>query len=230
MLLPSWATRTLRRRTFLRVAGSATAATSLTLAGCKTSTPEPDTTTPTYVLTNDDTGQLNYFYLLKQLLVAFYQKVTAAVPTDLTSSDLAIVVDLRDHEIVHALSLSYALGTTAGIPQLTFDFSALSLTTRAGVLAAAQTFEDLSSAALNFSIPFLSTADTLTFMLKIASAEARHAATVRDLLSPATLAAPDAVLTNGGPLATTALPADVLKGIAPYLTSAIIDVSLLPAV
>ncbi|MVN76787.1 ferritin-like domain-containing protein [Hymenobacter sp. HMF4947] len=228
MHLSSWASRTLRRRTFLRVAGSATATAGLALAGCSANDPEPTTTTPTYALTNDDTGQLNYFYLLKQLQVAFYQKVTATVPADLTGADLLTVTDLRDHEIVQQLSLGYALGATAALPQLIFDFSTLPLTTRAGVLAAAQTFEDLCSAALTFSVPFLTTADTLRFMLKIASVEARHAATVRDLLAPTTLAAPDAVLTSGGPLANIATPADVLKAITPYITLAVIDVSLLP--
>ena len=227
MFLSSWAAQTVRRRTFLRVAGSATATAGLALAGCTGSTPEP-ATTPTYILSADDTGQFNYFYLLKQLLVAFYQKVLAAPPTDLLAGELAILTDLRDHEIVHMLSLGNTLGATAALPLLTFDFSTLPLTTRTGVLTAAQTFEDLSAAALSFGLPFIGTADTLAFLLKIASAEARHAATVRDLLTPTTLAAPDAVLSGGGPLAAIVLPADVLKVIAPYFPAAIIDVSLLP--
>lgn len=221
-----WAQRGLRRRAFLRVAGGTAASAALVLAGCQAKTPDPAPTTA-YQFTPNETGLLNYFYLLQQLKVALYQQGLAANPTGLQTGELDVLTDLQDHHVVQLQTLYFALGNAPLLPQLTYVFTGLTLGTRPGLLAAAQTLEDLTLAALNYSLPLLGTADTLAYLLKIASAEARHATTVRDLLDPTALAAPDAVLDGNG-LAAVATPTTVLAVIAPYFSPIIVDGSLLP--
>ena len=131
------------RRAFLRVTGASAAAVGLVLAGCaKTETPPTIVDPNRLVLAAGDTGLLNYLYLLEQLEAAFYQKVVDAPPADLSAGEKAFFADLRDHEVVHRTTLRYALGTsaydTALAQPLAFNFSSLTLTSRAGVLAAAQ--------------------------------------------------------------------------------------------
>jgi len=217
----------LRRRAFLRVAGGTAASAALVLAGCGTKTPEPVAVT-NYRFPANDTGQLNYFYLLKQLLVGFYQQALAANPSGLQLGELDVLSDLRDHHVVHLQALNYALNSTPVIAQLTYTFTGLTLNTRAGLLAAAQTLEDLTLAAFNYSLPLLSSVDSLTLLAKMTSAQARHAATVRDLLDPTALAAPDAVLSQPGSQAAVASPVTVLTALTPYFAPFTFDGSLLP--
>ena len=193
----------LHRRTFLRVAGASAATASLALAGCSTTTPTPAPTVDPNLLKlgTADTGLLNYLYLLEQLKTAFYQKVVDAPPADFRTGEKVIFDDLRDHELVHRETLRYVLGTNAfdtGFPKpLPFDFSSLILTTRAGVLAAAQQFEELGVAAYTGALRLLTTNTTVTLLAKIVSVEARHAALVRDLRTPGSFAGDDVVVSTG---------------------------------
>ncbi len=220
----------LRRRTFLRMAGGTAASAVLVLAGCKGTTPGPAPAATAFQLTANDTGQLNYFYLLQQLQVAFYTQVLAANPSGLQAGELDVLGDLRDHHVVQLRALFYALGNAPLLPQLSYTFTGLTLNTRAGLLAAVQTLEDLTLAALNFSLPLLSSVDTLTLVAKIASAQARHASTVRDLLDPTALAAPAVpeVLSAADGLATATAPTVVLAALAAYFPAVTVDGSRLP--
>jgi hypothetical protein len=198
----SQAPAALPRRAFLRVAGASAATVGLVLAGCGSDDPEPTQSDPNLLrLGADDNGLLNYFYLLKQLQASFYQKVVDAPPADLLAGDQAIFTDLRDHELVHRVTLRFALGTNAYDVNLTtplaFNFSTFTLTTRAGVLAAAQQLEDVSVAAYAGVLRLVKAATTLTLLSKIASVEARHSAVVRDLRTPGSFANDDVVATAG---------------------------------
>ncbi|MCC3151810.1 ferritin-like domain-containing protein [Hymenobacter sp. BT770] len=192
----------LHRRTFLRVAGASAATASLVLAGCSTDTPTPTPVNPNLLtLGSADTGLLNYLYLLEQLKTAFYQKVVDAPPADLRTGEKAIFDDLRDHELVHRETLRYILGTDAFDAALSkplaFDFSSLTLTTRAGVLAGAQQLEDLGVAAYTGALRLLKTITTVSLLAKVVSVEARHAALVRDLRTPGSFAGDDVVISTG---------------------------------
>ena len=190
----------LRRRTFLHVAGASAATASLILAGCGKSDPTPVVVDPNQLgLGTEDVGVLNYLYLLKQLKTAFYQKAVDTPPTDLRAGEKAAFDDLRDHELVHRETLKHLLGTNAFDQRiskpLAFDFSGLSFTTRAGVLGAAQQFEDLGVAAFAGSLRLLRATATIALLAKMASVGARHSAYVRDLLLPGTFADDTVVVT-----------------------------------
>jgi hypothetical protein len=205
----SQAPAALPRRSFLRVAGASAAAAGLVLAGCSDD-PDPVAVDPNRLALStspntgqlDDSGLLNYILLLEQLEAAFYQKVIGAPPTDLRPGELAIFTDLRDHEVVHRESLRFALGANAYDRALTtplpLDFSGFTLTTRAGVLAAAQQLEDLGVAAYAGALPLVASTATVALLAKMSSVEARHAALVRDLVAPGTFAGDEVVVSTGG--------------------------------
>ncbi|WP_088844167.1 ferritin-like domain-containing protein [Hymenobacter gelipurpurascens] len=229
----SFLARTVRRRSFFRVVGATAAATTLVLAGCNDDPdPTPVTTANTLNLGSGDSGLLNYAYLLEQLEAAFYQKVVDAFPTDFTADDKAAFVDLRDHEVIHREFLRYALGTTAYDANigtaLVFDFSSFTLTTRAGVYAAARTLEDVGVAAYNGAGKLISEGTNLRLLGKIASVEARHAAFVRDQAQPGSFAASDVVATTGDSagLDIVKTPVEVAELIAKFLPVTLVATGL----
>ena len=223
------------RRAFLRAAGATAATAGLVLAGCDSPDPTPVPVNPNLLaLGYGEAGLLNYIYLLEQLEAAFYQKVVDAPPADLLPDDKAFFADLRDHELVHRQTIRFALGTSAYDANLTtplaFNFSTLTLTTRAGVLAAAQQFEDLGVAAYAGALRLVSTPVLLSLLAKISSVEARHAALVRDLRTPGSFAGDDVVV-NTAPLQSVSLaktPAQVIDEAKAFFLPIVVSVSALP--
>ena len=172
-------------------------------------------------------------YLLAIAQATLYQKVADGPPADLTAAERAIFTDLRDHEVIYRELLKYTLDPTLQkvlLPtDFTFALTTFSLTTRAGVLAAAQQLEDLATAAYPVLLPLFTTAGVLsrTLLLKMASVHARHAATVRDLLAPGSFAADD-VVEPAGLLAgqiRTKTPTEVSTALAPYFAPYVISVA-----
>jgi hypothetical protein len=217
-----------RRRTFLRATGVVVGAAALTLAGCS----DDDNSTPAdpYLITlqEADTGLLNYLYLLEQLEAGFYQQVLDVPPTDLQASDLMYLRDLRDHELIHRETLLFALGANAKAT-LTFDFSTLSLGTRAGVLAAAKTIEELGVAAYNGILHLVVDSSTRQLLAKMASVEARHADFINNILTPGTFAT-STIVDEGALLsaATSKLPTQVIAETAPFFLPYKVSVDALP--
>lgn len=229
----------LPRRSFLRVAGASAATVGLVLAGCGKTDPQPVAASTTLSFGTDadtDRRVLNYLLFLKELEFAFYDKVIAAFPADLSAAEQAYFRDLRDHEQIHQQVLNNVLQvlnkvTTAPVQSaLPFDFSTFTLTTRAGVLAAAAKLEDTAAGAFLGIIPRLLNNTLFTLTAKMASVEARHAALVRDLLTPGSFAGPDvldaAPLQAGQALALT--PTQVAAALAPFLPTLTINIDSLP--
>ena len=219
-LLPT--SRPLPRRAFFRAAGATAATSALLLAGCgKNNTPVPDPTTvvPTLTYVTGDTGLLDYLYSLAQLQYAFYDKVVHAFPADMPAEERAGFTDLRDHALIYGEFFRYIIGSTAtvGIP---FNFDSLTLSTRTGVLTAARQFADLSVAAYTDAGRRVQNGDYLLLLGKIASAKARHAAYVRDLLTPNSFADDDVVVAFNGfsGFGDSKTPAQVVAVVAPYFT------------
>ena len=225
----------LPRRTFLRAASATAATSALLLAGCSddeddSTTPAPATATLYYnnnvAATSINAVVFNYLYSLHQLTLAFYQQVVAAFPAGMLAAEQEGFTDLRDHELIYAESYKYLLGSNV-IPIIPFSFTTLTLTTRAGVLAAAKQFEDLTVAAYNDAVARF-TADTtgggyLLFAGKIASVKARHAAYVRNLETPGSFAGTDVIVGSGdlAGLDATLTPSAVITALAPYFTVAV---------
>ena len=190
-------TRAMQRRSFFQVAGAAAAASALLLTGC-----DDDSATPTeqrLTLGEGEKGILTYAFILEQLESAFYQRVVTTPPSDFSTEDKAIFQQLYEHEVLHREYLAQVLAAVGDSPpaNLEFTFTPFTLTTRAGVLAAAQQLEDLGVAAYNGAAKLITTPLYLTALAKISSVEARHAALVRDLRQPGSFAGADVVVPTG---------------------------------
>lgn len=133
----------------------------------------------------NDYGVLNYAYALEQLEAAFYTEVVARSSSVLSADEEAIMIDLRNHEVIHREFLKAALSTNAiGSLSLARAFTDINFTNRVAVLTAARDFEDTGVAAYNGAAQYLKSGAFLAIAGKIVSVEARHAAVIRDLLVP----------------------------------------------
>jgi hypothetical protein len=143
-----------------------------------------------------DIGILNYAYALEQLEAAFYIQVMLTPYSGMNAMEKSYLTSIRDHEILHRNFFKAAIGTQA-ITTLTFDFSSIDFTSRASVLAAAKAFEDTGVMAYDGAGYLIQSADYLTIAGKIVSVEARHAAWIRDLITPGSFVGSDVVASNG---------------------------------
>jgi hypothetical protein len=171
-------------------------------------------------LGSGDNAVLNYAYALEQLEAAFYTIVVGGPYTDATPEEIAILTDIRDHEVIHRDFLAGVLAGNA-IARLSFTFSGLDFTSRDAVLEAARSFEDLGVAAYNGVAARIVDPTSLLLAGKIVSVEARHAAAIRDMLEPLSgaFAGNDVVDPQG--LDRSLTPAQVLQQADPYITTTI---------
>lgn len=223
----------MHRRKFLGILGG-TASVVAVAAACNNN---DDNSTPydggvvesdgTVNLGRGDVGILNYAYALEQLEAAFYTQVIKTPFTGITDDEKTLMTDIRDHEIAHREFLKAALGTKA-IPALEVDFSKIDFTSRTSVLTYAKTFEDLGVSAYNGAGQLIVSADYLLVAGKIVSVEARHAAYVRDLITPgsSTLSADFATNADTNGLDGLSLPAVVLPLAQPFIKTKISGANL----
>lgn len=175
----------LQRRSFLQYAGAGAAGIALIAAGCKKDKNNNNNGNGTGVTLDfkDDFGVLNYAYALEQLEAAFYIQVAATPYANISAAELAYFKDIQFHEIAHREFFKNALGNNA-IGSLEVNFSAINFNDRTSVLGTAKAFEDLGVSAYNGAGYLLKNATYLTLAGKIVSVEARHAAYIRELISP----------------------------------------------
>jgi len=211
------------RRKFLTSIGGTAAAVAF-IASCKKDDNPPTDNNGAINLGSDDIGILNYAYALEQLEAAFYTQVIASVYSGITSSEQALLTDIRDHEVAHREFFKNALGDKA-IPGLEVNFSSIDFSKRDSVLATAKAFEDLGVSAYNGAGKLIKDPNYLLLAGKIVSVEARHAGYIRDLISNGTFADNTAIDMNGLDMAS--MPAEVLKTASTFLKSKI-DGSNLP--
>ena len=187
------------RRTFLRATGMGGMALAIPalLTACAADTAllapdvalansgNPNFSRPGTIVLNfkSDVGVLNYAYALEQLEAAFYVQALATPYSGMTGRERMVLTNVRDHEVIHREFLKAALGTYR-IPDVQPDFSAIDFGSRASVLGTAQAFEDLGVSAYNGAAKYIASDEYLVLAGKIVSVEARHASTIRDLLSP----------------------------------------------
>ncbi len=167
-------------------------------------------------LGSGDIGVLNYAYALEQLEAAFYTKVMESPYAEMTDAEKQVLTDIRDHEVEHREFLKKALAEKA-IPDLEVDFSKVDFTKRESVLGTAKVFEDLGVSAYNGAGKLIKNPEYLLAAGKIVSVEARHAATIRDLLQPGTVAFAGADVVDENGLDGAKPPADVLKAAGPFI-------------
>ncbi len=170
-----------------------------------------------------DIGILNYAYALEQLEAAFYIQVIATPYSGISAKEMEYLTDIRDHEIAHREWFKNVLGD-ARIGGLIVDFSSINFDSRASVLGTAKVFEDTGVSAYNGAGELLQSADYLLFAGKIVSVEARHAATIRDLLSYGSFA--DSTAVNAMGLDLYATPPEVLAAVDPFVATKILAQNL----
>ena len=173
----------------------------------------------------DDFGVLNYAYALETLEAKFYQTIVKAPPRDLKPGEFEILRDIGAHEVQHRRFFKRALGVLRmKVPDI--DLSSVDFTRRDSVLAQARTFEDTGVAAYNGAGTRLKLAEFLTIAGKIVSVEARHAATIRDMIDPGSRAfAGDDVVDEMG--RDHALPpSQVLAMVQPFFKSRLVIAGL----
>lgn len=181
------------RRRFLGYTGAA-AALAIGIAACDKN--DNDSPGNGINLGSGDTGILNYAYALEQLEAAFYTQVLLTPYSGGSTAEMALMADIRDHEIAHREFFKNALGSSA-IQALEVDFSTINFSSRDSVLATAKTFEDLGVQAYNGAGKLISNPAYLTIAGKIVSVEARHAAWIRDIISNGTFADNTVIDANG---------------------------------
>lgn len=208
------------RRFFLRSAGVAAATGAFVMSACTDKTDGVVPSEQVVDLGSGDIGILNYAYALEQLEAAFYTQVMMTPYTGMTAAETSILTDIRDHEIIHREFFKAALGAAA-IPGLAVNFSTIDFTSRASVLGTAKVFEDTGVAAYNGAGKLIKDGGYLLLAGKIVSVEARHAAIIRDLLTPNTIAfAGDDVIDSNG-LEAAKAPSVILPAVAPFITTKI---------
>ncbi|MEO8764054.1 MAG: ferritin-like domain-containing protein [Ginsengibacter sp.] len=171
------------RRKFLGIVG----ASSILLATAASCKKHPHDDDDSVDLGSGDPGILNYAYALEQLEAAFYIQVVTSPYAGMTMSEMSYLSDVRNHEVAHREFFKAALGSAA-IRGLTPNFSTINFADRTSVLGTAKAFEDLGVTAYNGAGKLLVNVDYLTLAGKIVSVEARHAATIRDMINPGTFA------------------------------------------
>ncbi|MBB4600132.1 hypothetical protein HNQ93_000388 [Hymenobacter luteus] len=208
----------IKRRSFFMYAGATAGATALLLTGCDDDDDNVTTNNGTVSLGSGDVGVLNYAYALEQLEAAFYAQVIATPYSGITTDERAALTAISKHEAIHRDFFKAALTAAAPgqiIPGLNPDFSKVNFTDRNSVLTTARTFEDLGVAAYNGAGSLIKTNDYLLIAGKIVSVEARHAAYIRDLLTPGSFSGSDVVNAQGLDQALTV--AQVLTAAQPFI-------------
>ncbi|MBL7719220.1 MAG: ferritin-like domain-containing protein [Flavipsychrobacter sp.] len=208
------------RRHFLALSGGlAVAGIFATMSSCKKDKDPQVMPDGTIDLGSGDIGILNYAYALEQLEAAFYTRVAeSSFSSGFSASEQALLTDIRDHEIAHREFFKAALAGNA-IPALEVNFDAIDFGSRTSVLNAARTFEDLGVQAYNGAGQLITTGDYLVLAGKIVSVEARHAAYIRDLITPNSFGSADIIDSNG--MDMHKMPSEVLAAAAGFLKSKI---------
>ena len=178
------------RRNFLKLVGLSGAVIFLpsALVGCNSTnsiTGPPGSGGPLVIdFAKGDTAILQFAYALEQLEADFYTKVVANFSGgNYTAEDQTLLTDVKYHEVIHREALKTVLGSSNDFTVHT-NYGSLNFKDRASVLAAAKTFEDLGVAAYNGAAQYITSPTNLLVAGKIVSVEARHAAAIRDLISP----------------------------------------------
>ena len=181
----------IQRRSFLKWAGVGATALTMMASACKI----PFKSTG-YNLGNGDLAVLNLAYALEQMEAAFYSTVTDKFYAGATEMEKDLITDIRNNEIAHREWFKRALALRR-LPNLEFDFSMVNFNNRESVLNTAKEMEDTGVSAYNGAGKLLKVGLFLKEAGNIVSVEARHVATIRNLISFGDYAGDDVIDKNG---------------------------------
>ncbi|WP_053057770.1 ferritin-like domain-containing protein [Rubrobacter aplysinae] len=162
-----------------------------------------------YGTSGGDIGIANFALTLEFLEAEFY---TLAVNSGMLAGEaLAVVTNLRDHELAHADAVSSLIqdagGTPVAKPEFTFPDSALA--SQAAILETAATLEPVGVGAYLGAGPMIQSPEVLAAAGSIEVIEGEHVVAVNDLIGvvpPANTAFPEALTKD-----------QVLAAIAPFM-------------
>ncbi len=188
------------RRNFLKLGGVGLIVAGLTVAGCREDNydfPVSDV----FDLGTGDVGILNYAYALEQLEADFYTKVVNNFYSGISMEEKQLFTDIYHHEVIHRDFFKAALtGVTPKVlPKLEFKYDGVDFNNRNSILATSKALEDTGVAAYNGAGKYITNLDYLVIAGKIVSVEARHAAAIRNIISPgsAAFSGDDVIDANG---------------------------------
>lgn len=167
------------RRKFLGYAG-ALAGSSLLIASCKKEENVIATDGATDLGVNDE-GLLNLLFVIQQVEAGFYTELLKNKYTGITAGEEAYFKEMHDHEIAHRELLRNYLAGKGTV--VTTDFSDINFSLRAVVLDNAELIENLAVATMNEAGRLFVAGEHVLITAKMASLEARHAATVSNMRS-----------------------------------------------
>ena len=219
------------RRAFLRhlgIGGAGLFALPL-LSACNDDPIDP-TLRATIDLRNDS-GALNFASLLQQIQYEFYATSFAVYQGYVGVSALEFTVLQRlwtHHSGVRNLFRRVTPKPIEALG-LQFNFNNVDFSNRGSVLGYAVELEDIATAAMHGVLRHAPDPETLTMLAKIASVEARHSATLRDLVDigagranttgRTNFASDDVVLANGANRLLT--PAQAIELLRPRFTTVV---------
>ena len=184
-------TSALPRRSFFKFAALGAAGLALTASACKIHYRAMG-----YKLGSGDFAILNMAYALEHIEASFYTRVTDNWYTGATEMEKDLITDIRNNEIAHREWFRRALFLKK-LPQLEFDFSSINFKNRSSVLNTAKEIEDTGVSAYNGAGQYLKVGAFLQQAGDIVSVEARHVATIRNLISYGDYAGSDVIDANG---------------------------------
>jgi hypothetical protein len=199
------------RRKFLGYAGGLAGA-GMFIASCKK---EEDNTPPagaTDLGTNDE-GLLNLLFVIQQVEAAFYDNLLKNRYTGISMEEVAYFTEILDHEIAHRELLRNYLQGRGTVVET--DFGSVNFSLRANVLENAELIENLTVATMNEAGRLFVAGEHVLLSGKMASAEARHAATISNMRSKGNFFGPvDATGSEQG-----SLPSNTVTSINRYLAT-----------
>jgi rubrerythrin len=188
----------IHRRSFFMYAGISVAGLAMMASACKI----PYKATG-YNLGSGDFAVLNFAYALEQMEAAFYTRVTENFYVGANELEKDLITDIRNNEIAHREWYKRVLALKK-LPKLEFDFSSINFKSRDSVLQTAKEMEDTGVSAYNGAGKLLKVGLFLKEAGNIVSVEARHVATIRNLISFGDYAGDDVIDENGLDQARTA--------------------------
>ncbi len=166
------------RRKFLGYAGIAGA--GLLIASCKKEEKVVAVDGATDLGTNDE-GLLNLMFVIQQVEAGFYEALLKNKYTGMTAEEEAYFEEMLDHEIAHRELLRNYLAGRGTV--VTTDFSDVKFAVRSSVMDNAELIENLAVATLNEAGRLFVAGEHVSLAAKIASVEARQAATIGNMRS-----------------------------------------------
>ncbi len=208
------------RRGFLKLTGGIAGA-GILLSACHKTPPD------TIYIGSGDTALLNYLYMMETVMAAFYTRSNAIGPQyyGLTTSELQLLADLRDHQLAHKELLVKLLGTAA-IPEIVTDLSPVTFSDRTNTLNHTIMFEDLAVGAYTGAAKRFKDTTYVPLLAKMATVQARHSAYARDILAANTFS--DSTIVNSNGMDQALSPVTVMTALQPYIQTHL-DMTNLPA-